>query len=305
MSKARLWFLMVAAGGCGSSTSKVEGGAGNPEAAGADAGLPCGVTEREPNDTRDIAIPYTAGADVIACLGNADDVDFYEVTAPMTDLAGGYYQGSLTNIGATDVQAQVYSARDNSLVLDNNYNVDQGGSLYFYWAAAPGEKYRVAVSKFAVLNQPAKYTFKAVYSKLDDTFEPNDTRETAKALALSTPVMAFFFTGFRGGDIRPEEYQDWFSLTLAAGPTTIKIDNVATDVRPQVTLLDPMGETVSVSNNYNLTPGGSLNAKATIVTAGSYRMMIDVFSVQPDAANKAMAVPDSFKRPYTLTVSQP
>jgi hypothetical protein len=289
----------------------VEGGAGSGDTAGgggagADAGgLPCGVAEREPNDTRDIAIPYTAGADVLACLGNVDDVDFYEVTAPTTDLAGGYYQGSLTNIGATDVQAQVYSARDNSLVLDNNYNLDQGGSLYFYWAAAPGEKYRVAVSKFAVLNQPARYTFKAVYSKLDDTFEPNDTRETAKALVLSTPVMAFFFSGFRGGDIKAEEYQDWFSVTLAAGPTTIKVDNVATDVLPQVTLLDPMGDTVAVSDNYNLTPGGSLNAKATITTAGSYRVMIDTFSIQPDAANRSMAVPDSFKRPYTLTVSQP
>jgi hypothetical protein len=76
-------------------------------------------------------------------------------------------------------------------------------------------------------------------------------------------------------------------------------------VLPQVTLLDPMGDMVAVSANYNLTPGGSLNAKATTMAAGSYRVMIDTFSIQPDAANESMAVPDSFKRPYTLTVSQP
>jgi hypothetical protein len=309
MSKGRLGIsLMVAMAGCSSASSNVEGGAGTGGSGGtgADApgGSPCGLAEMEPNDTRDNAIPYTAGTDVIACLGSTNDVDFYEVTAPTTDLAGGYYQGSLTNVGATDVQAQVYTARDNSLVLDNNYNIDQGGSLSFYWAAAPGEKYRVAVTKFAVLNQPARYTFKAVYGKVDDTFEPNDMRETAKALTVGAPVMAFFFTGFRAKDIKPEEYQDWFSLTLAAGATTIKIDNVATDVRPQVKLLDPLGEAVVVSDDYNMTPGGSLNAKATIVTPGSYRLVIDIFAVQPEAANKGM-VPDSFKRPYTLTVSQP
>jgi hypothetical protein len=314
-----MWLspLLVLALGCGSSGGGgVEGGAdsggsgGSPDggdARGPDgaSSMPCGVPEMEPNDTRDNAVAYTAGAEVVACVGTEEDVDFFELTAPAGDPAGGYYQGSLTNVGSGLVEAKVYSATDNSLVLQNTYTTDVGGSLYFYWAAAPGQKYRVAVSNFSAWSTPIKYSLKATYQKVNDTFEPNDTRETAKALTLGTAVMPYFFTGFRNGDIKPEEYQDWFSVMLGAGMVTVKVENVPTNVRPQVKLLDPNGAEVDLPDRYNVTPGGSINSSVMITTAGMYRVVIDIFTVEPEAAAKEMTVPDSFTRPYTLTVTQP
>jgi hypothetical protein len=318
ITRPRLWLsLALALAGCGSSGSGTpDGGGGGSGGTGgggpADAGgpdgasaAPCGIPEMEPNDTRDNAVVYTAGSEVVACLGTDKDVDFYEVTAPAGDAAGGYYQASITNVGMGNVDAKVFSATDNSLILQFTYTVDQGASLYFYWAAAPGQKYRVAVTNFAGWNNPYKYTFKATYQKVADAFEPNDMREAAKPLTLGTAVMPYFFTGFRRGDIKPEEYQDWFSVMLDAGMVTVKVDNVPTDVRPQIKLLDPTGAEVDLPTRYNVTPGGSLNTSAKVDMAGKYLLVVDIFSVEPDASAKEMMVPDSFTRPYTLTVSQP
>jgi hypothetical protein len=315
----RRWLSLcvaVALAGCGSSDSGSDGGGGSGGADGGGgsggggaeagpAGMPCGVPEMEPNDTRDNARPYTVGTPVVACVGDMDDVDFYEVTAPTADLAGGYYKGSLTDVGEGTLEVKVYSASDNSEILSGAYTTDNGASLYFYWAAAPGQKYRVAVTKFAVWNKPYKYTLTAGYTKVNDTFEPNDTRDAAKPLTLGAPVMAYFFSGFKGKEIKGEEYQDWFSVTLATGMASIKLENVPTDVRPQIKLLDPTGAMVGVADNYNVTPGGSIITKAMIEMAGPHRVVVDVFSVEPAAAAKAMAVPDSFTHPYSLTVSQP
>jgi hypothetical protein len=312
----RLWLSpwLVLALGCGSSSGggvdgsggsggAPDGGGGSgPDTAG---GMPCGVPEMEPNNTRDTAVAYGAGTEVVGCVGTEEDVDFYELTAPAGDPAGGYYQGSLTNVGTGLLEVKVYSATDNSLVLQNTYTTDSGGSLYFYWAAAPGQKYRVAVSSFSAWSTPFKYTLKATYQKVNDTFEPNDTRETAKPLTRGTAVMPYFFTGFRNGDIKAEEYQDWFSVMLDAAMATVKVENVPTDVRPQVKLLDPTGAAVDLPVTYNVTPGGSINSSVMIPTAGVHRVVIDIFSVEPEAAGKAMTVPDSFTRPYTLTVTQP
>jgi hypothetical protein len=307
--------LAALALGCGSSgtTNPGDGGGGSsPDGGGGGSGpdassaAPCGIPEMEPNDSRDNAVPYSPGTDVTACLGADKDVDFYEMTAPAGDMAGGYYQASITNVGDGNVDAKVYSASDNSLVLQFNYTVDSGASLYFYWAAAPGQKYRVSVTPFAAWQKPFKYTFKASYQKVNDAFEPNDSREMAKPLTLGTPVMPFFFTGFKSGMIAPAEYQDWFSFTLAAGMVTIKVENVPTNVRPQIKLLDPSGAEVNLPMAYNNTEGGSLNVSAMVTAAGMYRLVVDIFSVLPDAAApKMMMVPDNFTRPYSLTVSQP
>jgi hypothetical protein len=301
--------------GCSSSSNGADGGgagSGGSGGAGADAAggtggggtMACGIPEMEPNDSRDKAVPYTVGAAAVGCLGTEDDLDFYEMTAP-ADPAGGYYQGSLTDVGDGTVSVKVYSATDNSEILGSAYTTTAGASVFFYWAAAPGEKYRLSVTGFGGWSKAFKYTLKASYTKVSDTFEPNDTRDASKPLTLGTPVMAFFFSGFRGKDIKPEEYQDWYSVTLAAGMASLKLENVPMNVLPQIKLYDAAGGMVSLDQNYNTTAGGSILTKAMIPAAGMHRVVVDVFSVPPEASGKAMMVPDSFTHPYTLTVSQP
>jgi hypothetical protein len=319
VSRAFLFCAILA--GCGSSdNTNVEGGAGSgggggsggSGGAGGAAGggaNPCGITEMEPNNTRDNPTAYTAGAAVVACIGSDTDVDFYELTAPMADVAGGYYQAGLTDVGADGMlDVKVYTASDNSAVVENTYTIDKGGSLFFYWAAAPGQKYRIAVSNFVAAGKPFKYTLKATYNKVNDTFEPNDTPETAKPLTLATPVMGYLYTGFKAKDIDAKEYEDWFSFTLAAGMVSIKLENVPTNIAGQVKLRDPTGsEVFLMPAGYNTTMGGSVIATGMIMAAGAHKLVVNPCVMQGDEGGKAMnatMIPDNFTRAYKLTVSQ-
>ncbi len=75
----------------------MDGGIGDGGDAG---GSEAGGMEIEPNEDRDHATPYTPGTTVVASVSSETDVDFYETVAPAGDLSGGYYQASITGVGA-------------------------------------------------------------------------------------------------------------------------------------------------------------------------------------------------------------
>jgi hypothetical protein len=267
----------------------------------ADAGSnACGIDEPEPNDTRETATPYTPGTAVVACLDTRTDVDFYEMTVPATDVAGGYFQASITDVGSATVDVRVISATDSGIILANAYTSQRGASLFFFWAAAPGQTYRISVTRF-VNSDVARYTFKADYVKIDDASEPNDTREQAKPLALGVATPGYFFTGYRSKEITEVEYHDWYSLTLAAAPVAIRIENVALNVQARAELVDAAGVVVKRETAAN--SGSDLIVSIPVPAAGAYRLLVWP-ALLPDVTGKVMAIPDSFKRAYKLTVSQ-
>ena len=289
----------------GAAGSDGSGGTGGTDGSSA---ANCGITEPgEPgNNTRDNPTPYAAGSDVVGCVSDDDDIDFFSLTAPAGDLGGGYFEASLTNVGQMWADLKIYTASDNSEIV-HGYATSDGGSLYFYWAAAPGQTYRIAVASFSAFKAPSRYTLKVTYTKVDDTFEPNDTRDTAKPITLGATAQPFIFAGYKAKQVDAAAYQDWFSVTLAAGMVTVKVEDVPTDIRPDVHLYKPDGTEVNDARAYNTTAGGSVMGKSTLTDAGSYKVMVEVFSVLPETGKTTMpgVVPDSFKRPYKLTVTQP
>jgi len=303
--------LLPAACGGGSHGTGMggQGGRASPGlggAAGSSVVLgPCGLPEIEPNDTRDLATPYVLGSSVVACIGAGDDKDVYSFTAPATDLAGGYVLLSLTEVGPTGlVDVTLFSAADNSSV-DEIYKADGGASLFAYLAVAPGVSYRIQVSAFAGAGAPYRYTMKAAYTPIVDAYEPNDTKDTAKAITLATPITASMTAGYVGDPYKGEALADWYSVPLAAGSVTIKLTTVATDIMGDIQLFDPDG--TSVDEKYSTTPGANVTLTAEVMTPGSYKFFIQPFAGAPPAAGEAvgMVAPDHFTRPYTLTVTQP
>ena len=96
------------------------------------------------------------------------------MVVPAGDPAGGYFQASITEVGEGRVKAIVYTASDNKIIhqapAPNN-----GASLFFYWAGAREQKYRIEINRAGSFAAPYKYTFKIQYTKVNDAFEPNDT----------------------------------------------------------------------------------------------------------------------------------
>jgi hypothetical protein len=83
------------------------------------------------------------------------------------------------------------------------------------------------VGTFAGWNRPPKYTMKITYMKVDDTFEPNDTRDTAKPITLGTPVTPSFTDGFISAtSIDDEDVRDWYTWSAPSGNLTAKVESV-------------------------------------------------------------------------------
>ena len=288
-----------------------QSGDGGQSADGGDAGGTV-IPEMEPNEDRNQATPYTPGTTVLGSIGSATDLDFYEVTVPADDLAGGYYQASITDVGTGRLTAIVYTASDNT-VIHQTGTTTSGASLFVYWAAAPASgaaapapKYRIQVGPAGNFSAPYSYTFKIQYTRIDDAFEPNDDRDGAKPIPLGTPITAYFFSGFKMMQVSADEYQDWFAVDLAAGMTTVALDNRVTNWRAQFDMIDSLGNPLSAARVIGSAGGASIRHMFMVTTPGRYRASLQGYgngSTGGEAGN-AMTVPDNFTKPYTLTISQ-
>jgi hypothetical protein len=311
-ARARTWTFLAAclAIGCEADDlgGDLDGGADAPGATGDGAGgqsATCGFVEPEPNDTPEQATTYPAGSPRRGCIGGRSDVDLYLLAAPGMPASGGYFQAALSEVGAGQLEIAVLSDRDDGRLLGAVRSFDEGAPLFVYWAAAPGERYRVSVSHFGTGSAPFAYTLRATFTAVEDSYEPNDVREQSRPLALGVTARPFFFAGFSARDIESDAYDDWYEVELGARPVTVALGDVPADVGPQLRLFDAAG--TERGSRINSEPGGTVTLTAPVTAAGKHRIQVSIFSVRPAAAGEsrmAGVVPDSFTRPYSLLVSQ-
>jgi hypothetical protein len=233
-------------------------------------------------------------------VATATDHDFYDFTVP-ADIAGGYIQITLGDVGDGSADVHLYSASDNG-EIGHAYASSRGQTIYSYAAVATGQKYRIDVTDFSGFDKSYAYSLKVTYTSIADTFEANDTRDTAKAITKGTPIDAYDFAGFTSAAAPPDTaYDDWYSVTLTTGSVTAKIENVPTDLYGDVKLFDSAG--TELGHEY----GGSQGAGITLIyaaTAGAYYVKVGAFSSLPPAYDDKATVADHFTRKYKLTVSQ-
>lgn len=281
--------------------SAPDGGDAGPSA---DAGAV--IEEMEPNEDWDHPTPYTPGTTVSGLVGSAEDVDYYEAVVPAGDLAGGYFQASITEVGVGRVSAVVYTVSDHRMIHQAS-GPSNGAALFFYWAGAREQRYRIEVSRGGGFAAPYKYAFKIEYTRVNDTFEPNDTSagDAPKLITLGVPITAYFFTGFKEMTINGDDYQDWFFVDLGVGMTTVAIDHLIGDWRPLFEMTDATGALLPAARKVALNTGASIVGHSFMVTTpGRYRAAIQGYGNQPTPAGNAMIPPDNFTKPYTLTISQ-
>ncbi|HXU83458.1 MAG TPA: PPC domain-containing protein [Polyangia bacterium] len=277
---------------------------------------PCGFQDPyEPtNDKRETAIQLAPGVSVQGCVAGKDptvDSDWFEVVAP-NDPAGGYFQVALTDVGPDKVGVTTYAASDNTIILDGYGGPDPGASVNVFFAAAPGQRYRLLVSYGSydfLYKMPFRYTIRATYTKVNDTFEPNDTRAAARPIALGTPITAFLFAGFitghagfENGKMGSAPTADWYKVEASAGMVKATVDNTAGDVRTVVFIYDSLGTERARADS--VTYGAGASATVAMAVAGTYYVQVLAGDQGPISAAPRAAVSPSFTVPYTLTVSQ-
>jgi hypothetical protein len=280
-------------------------GDGDGGASGADGGLdPATCGFGEPNDTREQGTPIEVNKSYAGCVSSPDGqdlLDFYEFTAP-SDAAGGYVEVTVSNVGATGLaELIVTSSADNDLIFDA-YTTDSGASVKGWLTVAPGAKYRARVSRFAGAGPRFSYSLEAKYTKIQDAFEPNNDKASAKPLTLGTAIQASAAAVSANTALATGDDQDWYKVTLAAGTATVKLENSPADYLCDVELIDDAG--TGVAEKYTTDKGANCQVDAMSLTGGTYYVKVHSFGGLPirGAANTAPAA--FVTGQYTLTVSQ-
>jgi hypothetical protein len=267
--------------------------------------VPAGsVAESEPNDTREMARPYVLGTKVqgtIAMNAAVADLDHYAITTPSEPAAGGYFEASLTDVGMGTLNAYVYAVADNG-EIGHYTSIAIGSSFRVFWTAKAGAKYVLLIRPYNASNKPEyAYTLEVKYTPLADPFEPNDTRDAPKPITAGQTVSAYYSAGYEQADIPAAAFQDWYSVPLTAGATTIKIANVPANITVRAAIYDEDFVRVDTQSAANV--GATLTMPVAIPKAGTYRIAVDVL-VPPVTFGTTVILPETLTRPYALTVTQ-
>jgi hypothetical protein len=288
-----------------SASNGGKSGNGNEAGTGASSGASTvDVDEVEPNETRETPMPLGLESSVHGSFSTNADADFYEVVTPASDVAGGYFEFSITDIPQGEFSLSILS-KVNYGVIGNSINTATVGQSYFgYWAAAPDQTYLIKVSAKAGQAYPYDYVLNVKYTPVVDALEPNDTRQTASDLTLGEPVQSRLFSGYRSDALTGDEYNDWYRVELAAGPLTAALTHVPASANGQVDLYNSGG--TRISTQFVGTHGADATLSYTIASPGIYYLVVTAYD-NPAAIGKAATpgqIPAHFTDDYTFTVTQ-
>jgi hypothetical protein len=261
----------------------------------------------EPNDVREMAkvltLPDGAGPRTAAvqgiCVG-MNDVDFYQITAPVAP-AGGVMTVDINNVSSEGTVEMVVTAADDNGEVFSTYTADQGASLSGWFAVASGATYRIKVDRFAGSN--FTHDLSLTYTPIVDMYEPNNTRADAKPIVVGTPIQASAGVVTPKSDSVAADEQDWYKVTLAAGGATVRMSNVPADYRCEVATYNSAG--AQLETNYTTTMGANCELSLPPSTpAGEVTIKVQAFAgAGPTGAGGA--VPPRYTAQYTLAVTQP
>jgi hypothetical protein len=265
-----------------------------------------GCSFGEPNDNRDQAKAIDLGTTYTGlCVSNpdhTDELDFFEITAPSSDAAGGVVEVSVSNVKDRGLaEIIVTSAADNVVIFDS-YTTDPGASTAGWLSVTPGAKYRVQINRFGGAGDRFTYDLSTKYTAINDTFEPNNKKEDAKAITLNTPIHATSAAHSANGNLQVGDDADWYKVTIAAGTASIKMTNVASDYLCDVQLFDASGE--KVAEQYETTKGADCILPATDLKGGSYYVLLNTFGGLPLRGDAHTPVASFMLQQYKLEVQQ-
>ncbi len=300
-----LMFAFACSDSTDSPGTSPDAGANNETGTAADTGAGSGCSFGEPNDTREtstaIALGTTYPGICVSGVGGAvaDAVDFYELTAP-ADAAGGIVEVQITNVSAIGlVDLGVFASSDNGSI-SAGYETTEGASHYAWFTVSPGAKYRLVIQRFAGDQPQYTYDLTTKYTAIADAFEPNQTKETAKALTLNTPIQASAAVHSAEAEIVATDDADYYKFTITGTTATVTLSNAPADYLCDLEMYDSAG--ADKGSNYSTTEGGNCEIAATELTPGTFYVNVHKFSGTPIRGGQDKDVPPTTKNQYTLVV---
>ena len=288
------------AGGAAGAAGGTGGASAPPSASGSCA------AEASSNDDRAQATPYTLGMPIGGCLQSATDIDFYKFTVPSAPAQGGYVLVRITDVGPDgNVAATLFAGNDNG-EFQVSRNVTDGGSVFSYFAARAGAGFLLKVTTYLSVKKPTPYTLTAVFNPVNDVNEPNDDNAHATPITVGQTVSGYCFAGHLDSTRPPDSaWDDRFKIALPAGPVTIALTDVPSDMNGMVTLYSPLGTELAVQKE--VANGSSVVLKRTLTPAeaGDCIIKVSPYVALLKTSGEGSSVPASYQQPYTLKVTSP
>ncbi len=290
----------------GGPDATADGGETSPDSGTVDAGpvLPIGSDPCEkadvPNEDPDHARPYALGSAFEGCLQTSGDLDYYAFTAPSKPVEGGVVVFKATGVGMKgSLHIEAEAAADNGDIWD--VDAADGTSVFLWFNAKAGAKFFAKIYAAYTLDAATPYTLTIDYTGVRDVHEPNDTRAQATPITFGKAVHGYLFAGYESSlGIAAQDWDDWYKVTLPAGPTTFTLSDLASDDSGALSLYDATGSSVDGANNTAF--GADVTFTHTIATAGDY--YVDVNPQYPPASKgTGYTVPAYSTKPYTFTVT--
>ena len=251
--------------------------------------------EVEPNDVPADQTPVCLGQSISGYSG--EEEDWFEFEAP-TAPYGGVVTVTATpedQSGRLDVVVRAQS--DHGVIVDGPFP-DDGETVELWFSAMPGQRYRIMVDNHT---GSAGYDLAIDWQPTFDCYEPNQTRDEAKAIPLGT-IEALMVAGYVDGDDPDESaFSDWYRLQLDNGEVTVEVHDGPFDVAHRVRLVDSDGQ--EVDDDWTVEDGAAVGF-STDVTAGEYYVQVTAWSGNAPSRGSDDALGDNITRPYALTVTQ-
>ncbi|HWA71932.1 MAG TPA: hypothetical protein VG937_06360 [Polyangiaceae bacterium] len=263
-----------AVGGAAPGGSAPGGSAQGGNSSGAQAGTSyvetCGLPEPFDNNDRDTAVAL--GASVTLCLDNPSDEDWFYVDTP-ADGKAHVLELNFDQEPTAWTNVDIYSKTDGSNI--DSFHLDKGVKSNVFVTLGPGSRTWIDISAYNASD--ASTTVKAALTTENDSYEPNNDRDTAAAIKSGQKVSAQMLTPYVAK--QQAESADWFKVELTAGDHVFHLSGV-----PQETWLDLH---ISDSARVNVDAGHPPNRGAifdfpfTVPTAGTYFFSIESYLSAP------------------------
>ncbi|HET9957031.1 MAG TPA: hypothetical protein VFQ61_21190 [Polyangiaceae bacterium] len=281
----------VAMGGTSVGGASSSGGTGTASSGGAAPQVVEDCTGKVTKTRVDTAHAADLGAGATICL-NRDGDDYFFVDTPK-DKGAHVLKLVIAPDAGADAQFEAVAQSDASS-MGRDFTTNGARTL---WLALTGSTRTFL--KFSPFSSGGRVVITPTWVPTQDSYEPNDTKDTAGAIQVNTDTNAQLQRSY--STAADTTCVDWYKMELAAGPHSFVLSHVPDDVRPQISVIGPSGE--NVKGDFGRNAGALFESAFTAATAGTYWLGITDFDGCPRSYYVGTTL-DSMTDVYTFKVTE-